>query len=130
MTNLVERLHQHNRALALVKLPLTETLVAEAADEIERLQAALAEAQARNVELRESAMDMLRDPNTVRLCKASVTLEKLLSRPADYSALSEALARECERLANLGWYDYISDNEIATRLLEEAAAHRGGNHAA
>ena len=38
MTDIVERLREHHRALALVKLPLTETLVEEAADEIERLQ--------------------------------------------------------------------------------------------
>ena len=87
--------------------------ITEEGEEIARLRTQLAEAQARILHLESICAAYL--PPNIHL--------------TDYSALSEALAQECERLSDkLKTYpDDIGITQMTAKWLrEEAAAHRGG----
>ena len=103
-------------------------------NEAESLRTQLAEAQAWEKELRSKAQAAIDDT----ACGNPMIQENweplywelhiALSRPSDYSALNEALARECERLADFAksksdlgsWWDMFE-----TWLRTEASKHRG-----
>ena len=93
--------------------------------DIHQLEAALAEAHARIADMWQGLTYCV---HQVPELGSVPGIEAILSRPADYSALPEALARECERLADFAksksdlgsWWDMVE-----AWLRTEAAAHRG-----
>ena len=141
----------HEKRIPLFNKSAVQQAVAEATAakdaEIAELRTALAEAQARNVELREVLSNVGQalvwncfgecrgypeSTTLMTLSQADVLAKEILSRPADYSALNEAaLAKECERLADKQMVEQSKTTQhnyhhvFANWLREEASKHRG-----